>query len=200
MRKQKMKLEEYVEQLLELNYEKLESRSNPRYFAHVLFGLVEEILELNEVIWVDNIEVLSKAKYELGDIFAYATLCVASTVVEWFDQQIWYDGAPTEECLKRLTTLTLNYMKDPGNENNFNILEELALDLVSKAKRWFREGKEIDVSLFPKVAFDSWRCYNTSAALQLAPTNLGEVLKLNIEKLKDRHKRGVMFEGEGDFR
>lgn len=173
-----MQLEDYCQQLLQLNDSRLTSHNNARYFSSVSFGLIEEFAE-----WAEAKEDIN----EVGDILAYVTLCLAS--IE-YSNSLYYPSHRPTLLLKIgtnvsqiiINTLAYNYEGDEG---------QVITKVAGHLKRHYRENQKLEyVTLV----------YPLAIALRRSGHFIGDVTQANIDKLTDRANRSVLFQGEGGNR
>jgi hypothetical protein len=157
----------------------------------VLFGLVEEILELNQKISSTPLSDPALV-LELGDVLAYTTLAVAALRFDFM--------TPFNELVAEVALILENFSQSflIAQEHN---LSELALEVAGKSKRWYRESARIQLSdvVLPFVgALQNFSLLRQNASLP--PVSVEEIAQKNIEKLTNRASRNNLFQGQGDNR
>lgn len=166
-------LSDYICKLLELNKEPLQTWDNQRLYSSFAFGLVEELLEFNEVnekmFTVADLKSLTK---EAGDVLAYVVLVLIA------------QGLTSNQ-------IAVEYYE---HLESFSSPLAAASTMAGLFKRDFREHQIVPVA---KVLF----CLNT-VLNELAPheITLADIAEANLAKLTDRANRGVMFKGTGEDR
>lgn len=186
-----MNFKQYVTSLIDLNYDKIQSRQNSGYYAAITLGLVEELLELGEA---EGVEASVK---ESGDVIAYTTLIIVSNQLSnglhLYSNDIM-DSLVTEAS----DTLTYAFSNRPSPEYPTH----LALQVASTAKRFFREGEVITDVFVANVAAMAYENTRLNLEHRYLPQMLTveEVLKANIDKLRKRRQDGLLFQGRGDNR
>jgi hypothetical protein len=187
-----MNLLSYIKELLLLNRSRLRYFTDCPHFAHMLFGLCEELLELHQ-----KLDRFKKAKnktpelwhavvLELGDVLAYTVLASSAIRLDPMMSldEIVYD---LEACLSPLFVLN---KKEKAN------LIELALSLAGKSKRWYREASPVSVRDFAEAfvkAFSHVRSVKEELSFE-------QVAEANITKLQTRSANNTLFQGQGDTR
>lgn len=186
-----MNFKQYVTSLVDLNYDKIQTRQNSAYYAAINIGLVEELLELAEAEGVDgNVK-------EMGDVIAYTTLIIVSNQLSnglhLYSNDIM-DSLVTEAS----DTLTYTF----GNRPTAEYPTHLALQVASTAKRFFREGEIITDVFVANVAAMAYENTRLNLEHRYLPQMLTieEVLQANIDKLRKRRQDGLLFQGRGDNR
>lgn len=186
-----MNFKQYVTSLVDLNYDKIQSRHHSEYYAAINIGLVEELLELGEAEGVDA------SVKETGDIIAYTTLIIVSNQLgnglHLYSNDIM-DSLITETS----DTLSYAFNNRPSPEFPTN----LALQVASTAKRYFREAEVISDIFVANVAAMAYENTRLNLEHRYLPQTLTveEVLKTNIDKLRKRRQDGLLFQGRGDNR
>lgn len=178
---------EYTRQLLMLNAEIIRSASDTRCFSSIAFGLAEELLELHEVAYDDNAEETKVERTkELGDVFAYATLLMLA--IEMDNDIHTMANDPIASLVDAVADEFTNALSSPVRSS----LTELALDVTGAFKRYYRQERDISIAFVAEVAI--------GASFTQDDLDYPLVLATNINKLKDRSKRGMLNKGSGNNR
>lgn len=185
----------YCTELLRLNQTRLSSFKDNRYFASVVIGMGEEMLELfcKTEASADNATDLI---LELGDILAY---CLLTTAALRRDSVVGHVA-----LAKDINAIWENLKTDHGDYDLslHTTFVEIPLLAMGRAKRWFRESSLVNI-------LDVYDYYNAShtflndflqSKMQLAPVTLEYVAQQNIQKLLGRTERQSLFVGNGDDR
>jgi NTP pyrophosphatase (non-canonical NTP hydrolase) len=194
-----MNLDDYVSNCLELNSSKLASFRNPEWYAHLLLGLVEELLELylKATELEDNVKSIVG---EAGDVLAYATLITAA---HRFDDApaITSLVADVASVLSPYTRLTAQPQIQQAN-GSIVWFAEVAMNLAGKSKRWFRERAPLELAEVGNALNKALVFTNTTLTTKLkqGPVDFSQIAAANIQKLQDRAERNVLFSGSGDNR
>jgi hypothetical protein len=187
-----MNLQTYTNSLLVLNRSRLSGFTDCAHFAHMLFGLTEEILELQqktEKLPASDPSIL----FELGDILAYTTLSVAALRFDFM--------TPFPELVDEVASILGLFLDEGVSLAQPHSLSELALEVAGKSKRWFRESARIQLSdvVLPFVGAVQHVSYLRQSAA-LPPVSVEEIAQQNIEKLQNRAQNNNLFQGQGDNR
>ena len=186
-----MNFKQYVTSLIDLNYDKIQSRHHSEYYASINIGLVEELLELGEA---EGVEANVK---EAGDVIAYTTLIIVSNQLS---NGLHLYSHDIMDSLVTEASDTLSYTF--GNTPSAEYPSHLALQVASTAKRYFREGEVITDVFVANVAAMAYEHARLTLEHRYLPEMLTveQVLSTNIEKLRKRRQDGLLFKGRGDNR
>jgi hypothetical protein len=212
-----MNTQQYVEELLILNAPKLASYRDANWYAHLLLGLIEELLELQvKINTADNAESIV---LETGDVLAYAALIASAQlydstthVVQLANQVTTvlspYTEAPSPTPLsaplagsntRKTATAAATAAAVAESDATFT---ELIKEVAGKAKRWFRERQPMELADVGKALNQAieFTNLNLTKKLKLSPVSFSQVAQANVDKLKQRAANKTLFAGSGDTR
>jgi hypothetical protein len=208
-----MNTQEYVEELLILNAPKLASYRDANWYAHLLLGLIEELLELQvKSHTADNAESIV---LETGDVLAYSALIASAqlydstTHVVQLANQVTSVLAPFTEAppptqlpapsAGRKTASAAATTAVAEADASFT---ELIKEVAGKSKRWFRERQPLELAEVGKAFKQAieFTNLNLTRKLKLSPVSFSQVAQANVNKLKQRAANKTLFAGSGDTR
>jgi len=215
-----MNTQQYVEELLILNAPKLASYRDANWYAHLLLGLIEELLELQvKMNTADNPDP-DPIILETGDVLAYSALIASAQlydstthVVQLADKVTAvlapFTEAPLPTPLPAKSSSTSNQRKTAtaaaaaaAVAEADATFTELIKEVAGKAKRWFRERQPMelaDVGNAFQKAMEFTNLHLTQKQ-KLSPVSFSQVAQANVNKLKQRSKNNTLFAGSGDTR
>jgi len=211
-----MNTQQYVEELLILNAPKLASYRDANWYAHLLLGLIEELLELQVKINTEN--EADPIILETGDVLAYSALIASAqlydstTHVVQLADKVTAVLAPFTEAPSPLSlpapSASPNQRKAAAAADAVAVAEaaatftELIKEVAGKAKRWFRERQPLELAEVGQAfrqAMD-FANLNLTKKLKLSPVFFTQIAQANVNKLKQRSKNNTLFAGSGDTR
>jgi len=213
-----MNTQQYVEELLILNAPKLASYRDANWYAHLLLGLIEELLELQVKVGTAN--EAEPIILETGDVLAYASLIASAQlydstthVIQLADQVSAvlssYTEAPAPTPLPAPSagstrkTAAAAVAADAAAVADANAtFTELIKEMAGKAKRWFRERQPLELAEVGKALKQATEFTNLTLTrkLKLSPVSFSQVAQANVNKLKQRAQNKTLFRGSGDTR
>jgi hypothetical protein len=218
-----MNTQQYVEELLILNAPKLASYRDANWYAHLLLGLIEELLELQ--VKINTEEEANPIILETGDVLAYSTLIASAQLYDSTTHVVQlaekvalvlspYTEAPSPTPLPAPSSASKQRKAAtaaaaaPAAADAAAVAEatstftEQIKEVAGKAKRWFRERQPLELAevgnaLKQAIEFAN---LNLTRKLKLSPVSFSQVAQANVAKLKQRAQNKTLFAGSGDTR
>jgi hypothetical protein len=209
-----MNTQKYVEELLILNAPKLASYRDANWYAHLLLGLIEELLELQ--VKSHTADAAEPIVLETGDVLAYSALIVSAHlydstthVVQLAEEVAFmlspYTEAPPPTPLpapsagRKTASAAATAAAVAEADASFT---ELIKEVAGKSKRWFRERQPLELAEVGKAFKQAieFTNLNLTRKLKLSPVSFSQVARANVNKLKQRAANKTLFAGSGDTR